>query len=72
MIPDAHRISGKAEIQKAIQDATNQLLHRNVRQNPAELYLTREQYERDPAGWKAVLRQYGLPGDSIVIVPETI
>lgn len=60
----------KAKIQKAIQEAANRLLRKQVEMPPRKLYLTKKQYECDPDGWHDVLRQRGLPDDAIVIIPE--
>lgn len=34
------------------------------------LYLTKRQYEDDPTGWHDVLRNFGLPDDAIIIIPD--
>lgn len=61
----------KKKLKKAIDHAINHVLGRMTYEPERRLYLTRKQYEIDPDGWHDVLRQFGLPDDAIVFIPDS-
>ena len=60
----------KEQLRKAIEQASERLFHDAGQPKKTYLYLTKKQYESDPDGWHEMLRQRGLPDDSIMIVPS--
>lgn len=51
-------------------DEEIQRLREPQRITESHLYLTKRQYEDDPAGWHTVLRNFGLSNDAIIIIPD--
>lgn len=60
----------KNRIKEAIEQEVKRLLYDSEQPKVEYLYLTKEQYESDPDGWHAILRQRGLPEDAIVLISE--
>lgn len=62
--------SYKAALIRGIQKAAEGVLEATAVPTAPYLFLTQRQYNLDPEGWKARLRDAGAPEDHIIIIPN--
>lgn len=62
--------SYKSALIRVIQAATEEALESTAVPTAPYLFLTQRQYNLDPDGWKARLRDAGAPEDHIIIIPN--
>lgn len=62
--------SYKSALIQGIQKATKGVLEATAVPTAPYLFLTQRQYNLDPEGWKARLRDAGAPEDHIIIIPN--
>lgn len=65
-----HEMSYKSALIMGIQTAAKKVLESTAVPTAPYLFLTQRQYNLDPEGWKARLRDAGAPEDHIIIIPN--